>query len=116
MNQESPGSSRGSVNRWELPTARSVYVVTATAVGLELAHWGRPVPTLVSPFETPADVAALELTAAGTRHVQGGELLVQGPDGVDGTLLPLVLGSVTLADDGSDVQLQALLRDPDIGL
>jgi alpha-galactosidase len=101
------------VTTWELPTARSVYVVLETDLGPALAHWGRPV-RVVPPrtsFETPADIAPLELAAAGTRHAQGSELIVAG-----GASPRLVPGSVALADDGTDTRLQALLRDDDAGL
>jgi alpha-galactosidase len=100
------------VTRWELPTATTTYTVVATELGLELAHWGRPV-RVVPPqgtFETAADIAPLELAAAGTRHAQGSELLVPGVGVV------LALGPVELTDDGTDARLQALLRDPDAGL
>ena len=54
------------MTRWELPTATTTYTVVATELGLELAHWGRPV-RVVPPrgtFETAADIAPLELVAA----------------------------------------------------
>jgi alpha-galactosidase len=107
---------------WELPTARSVYVVAESDAGLVLEHWGDPdrrrdlVPPGRTSFENAADAAPLELTAAGTRHAQAGELLVQGPGGVDGALLRLVPGSVERTDDGTDSALVALLRDGDTGL
>jgi alpha-galactosidase len=97
------------VTEWELRTARSAYVVRATELGLELAHWGRPV-RVVPPrgtFETPSDIAPLEFAAAGTRHSQGSELLVPG-----GASLRLVPGSVLHTED----RLRALLRDDDLGL
>jgi alpha-galactosidase len=100
------------VTTWELPTARSAYVVRETDVGLEPAYWGRPV-RVVPPrtsFETAADIAPLELAAAGTRHAQAGELVVQD------VRVSLVPGSVELADDGTDARLQALLRDDEAGL
>jgi alpha-galactosidase len=108
------------MSEWELHTARSVYVVVESESGLELRHWGDPArrpdtaPVGRSPFESPADTGPLELTAAGTRHAQGSELLVQGPDGVDGALLRLVPGSVTVTGDGT--ALRALLRATDAGL
>src|SRR5690606_12092505 len=97
------------VTEWELRTAGSSYAVRATQLGLELAHWGRPV-RVVPPkgsFETPADIAPLEFAAAGTRHAQAAELLVAG-----GVALRLVLGSV----EHTDHRLRALLRDDDAGL
>ena len=108
------------MTEWELRTARSVYVVAESEAGLELRHWGDPArrrePPVAgrSPFESPADAAPLELTAAGTRHAQVSELLVQGPDGVDGALLGLVPGSVAAEGDGT--ALRALLRAADAGL
>lgn len=97
------------MTEWELRTAGSSYAVRATQLGLELAHWGRPV-RVVPPkgsFETPADIAPLEFAAAGTRHAQAAELLVAG-----GVALRLVLGSV----EHTDHRLRALLRDDDAGL
>ncbi|HYH33485.1 MAG TPA: alpha-galactosidase [Pseudonocardia sp.] len=100
------------MSRWELPTASTTYVVVATDLGLELAHWGRPVRVAVprGVFETPADIAPLELAAAGTRHAQAAELVA--PDAV----VALVPGAVEFADDGTDARLQALLHDPEVGL
>jgi alpha-galactosidase len=117
-------SSNDSSNdaEWTLPTARSVYVVAEDESGLVLRHWGdpahrrEPAPPPRTPFEAPADKAPLELAAAGTRHAQFAELLVQGPDGVDGALLRLVPGSVAVTDDGRDSALRALLRDADAGV
>lgn len=106
----------------ELPTARSVYVVAETDAGLVLRHWGDPgqrrefAPPARTPFEASADKIPLEFAAAGTRHTQFAELLVQGPDGVDGALLRLVPGSVAVTDDGRDAALTALLRDADAGV
>ncbi|HEY4420931.1 MAG TPA: glycoside hydrolase family 36 N-terminal domain-containing protein, partial [Pseudonocardia sp.] len=110
------------MTEWELPTARSVYVVAETDVGLVLRHWGSPgqrrafAPAARTPFEAPTDKVPLEFAAAGTRHAQFAELLVQGSDGVDGALLRLVPESVTVTDDGRDAALTALLRDPDAGI
>ena len=66
---------------WSLPTATSEYVVALAPEGLGLLadRWGagagyRP-PERIA-FETLADVLPLELTAAGTRHVQRADLLV----------------------------------------
>jgi alpha-galactosidase len=76
-----------------LRTARSVYVVGVAEDGPVLVHWGeperspRPVPARRASFETAADIAPLEFAAAGTRHTQTSELLVQGP--VDGARLEL---------------------------
>ncbi|TWF74510.1 alpha-galactosidase [Pseudonocardia hierapolitana] len=97
------------MTEWELRTARSAYVVRASEFGLELAHWGRPV-RVVPPrgtFETPADIAPLEFAAAGVRHAQAAELLVEG-----GASPRLVPGSVAHTDG----RLQAMLRDDETGL
>ncbi|WP_232666323.1 alpha-galactosidase [Pseudonocardia sp. TRM90224] len=102
------------MSRYELRTARSVYVVAEAPEGLVLEHWGDPARVPERPsvrrasFETAADVAPLEYAAAGTRYTQTSELLVEGP--VDGARLQL--RSVTHAD-GS---LRAELADDDTGI
>ncbi|WP_433559066.1 alpha-galactosidase [Pseudonocardia xinjiangensis] len=110
------------MTEWTLPTARSEYVVAETDAGLVLRHWGATgqrrelAPPARTPFEAPADKVPLEFAAAGTRHAQFAELLVQGPGGVDGALLRLVPGSAAVTDDGPDAALTALLRDADAGV
>lgn len=97
-----------------LRTARSVYVVGSSEYGPVLEHWGdpsratRPAPAKRASFETAADVAPLEFAAAGTRHTQTSELLVQGP--VDGARLELC------SLDGDDRALRAELVDEQAGI
>ena len=100
---------------WSLPTATSEYVVALAPEGLGLLadRWGagagyRP-PERIA-FETLADVLPLELTAAGTRHVQRADLLVERAGGRTGARLHLV-GVPELTRDATRTHLTAVHSD-----
>ena len=105
---------------WTLRTARSEYVLgeAPDGAGLMLEHWGEPgrhvpsVPAGSSSFEADLDAAPLELTALGTRHVHGVELVMRRPGGVAGVRLRLA-DPVVLNDDGTRQHLVARLADDD---
>ncbi|UFU02073.1 alpha-galactosidase [Ruania suaedae] len=94
-----------------VPTATGALVFEVTEAGLALQQWGPdggprpPVPDRV-PFRTRPDVMPTLLTAAGTRHVHRGELLVQRPDGRTG--VRLVPGGTTIGEDGTRTRLAAV--------
>ena len=84
----------GQPQPWSLPTATGSYVVAFSDAtgGPVLQHWG-PEPVLDwTPadghgFETAADRLPSELTALGTRHTRGTDLIVDHGDGLVGARL-----------------------------
>jgi len=92
---------------WELATATTRYLMDLApdGAGPVLQDWtsSEPRPWLLEPdpaFLTEADRLPLEYSALGTRHVRGGELVVEHPDGVVGARLTWPEDGASLTDDG----------------
>ncbi|WP_159623513.1 alpha-galactosidase [Ruania rhizosphaerae] len=96
-----------------IPTASGTLVFDVTEAGPYLRSWGPdggpppPLPAHV-PFATRADAQPVLVTAAGTRHVHRGELLVRRADGRTG--VRLVPGETTISEDGTRTRLSAVWR------
>ncbi|QOR69596.1 alpha-galactosidase [Ruania alkalisoli] len=105
-----------------LPTASGALVFDVTEAGLMLARWGPDTgpsahspwsPPEHLPFLTAADATPSVLTAAGTRHVHRGELIVHRGDGHSGVRL-VPDGAPKLTDDGTRTRLSAVWQGEDL--
>ena len=102
---------------WSLPTATGSYVVafSDSAGGPVLQHWGpEPVrdwaPADDHGFEAVADRLPSELTALGTRHTRGTDLIVDHGDGLVGARL-VWSDDLEVIVDGSEHTLRARASD-----
>nr|WP_294694657.1 alpha-galactosidase [uncultured Friedmanniella sp.] len=102
---------------WTLPTATGVYVVGYSGAegGPVLQHWGpapagRWTPADDHGFETLPDRLPSELTALGTRHVRGADLVVDHGDGLVGVRL-IWSPDVEVTVDGAVHRLRAQATD-----